>query len=528
MYVYSSLCVGDFFLFLIGASSQNPVRLYFREHEEELRGRGGTGNWKEKVYLYPAIIQKKWLEFKYRDRFIPSGKFDNVLPIEISYPPLNRTSAPIEVELKSNDKDYRGLGVMLTDADGAVQWEKKIGYVRRGREQYFFLSVRNPGVYTFHVSVDDISYRKTHIFFLPAGTCPSDDALIGDFRYGEELGTTKIYCARCGSRIYPVQRSESDGYEYKNYIPFKEYLDTERLESSSVTDFITSLPHSQEYKRGLVHLLNILRLATIDDEVTIVKNLFKDDPEFAYFITNRLFLFQMIPLMEDRVLQLILNRTDDNTIAECLKGESKALVHKVLVNVSKRRARSIETAYREPKRRNNESIKEKMQKMIRNHFEERFGRVLKIPERTRIRYTIAAFSEDNAPGFKWHGDDILVRRGKELFRYRNLSQNGSSYSAPLPPGPCERYDLESSRDMIFSVCAVTESAVLLKCEGNLKTAMIHIYDWTTNIERCEIAEDLTGNTILPLARPSDAVVFTIGAIDRKNRGREQVIRLKVH
>ena len=227
-------------------------------------------------------------------------------------------------------------------------------------------------------------------------------------------------------------------------------------------------------------------------------------------------------------LQLILNRTDDNTIAECLKGESNALVRKVLVNISKRRAKSIETIYREPKRRNNESVKEEMQKTIRNHFEERFGRVLKIPERTHLRYTVAALSEEGAPGFSWHSGDIVVLRGKELFIYRNLSPKGSSPAVFPSPGPCERYDLESSRDMLFSVCAVTESAVLLKCEGNLKTAMIHIYDWTTNIERCEIVEDLTEHTILPLVRSSDAVVFTIGAIDRKNRGREQVIRLKIH
>jgi hypothetical protein len=523
LYIYSSLCVGEFFLFLIGANNLNPVRINFREHEEKLHGRGASGSWKEKVYLYPAIIQKKWLEFKYRDRFIPAGKFDNVLPIELSYPSINPASVPLEVTVRSNDKEYRGLSVMLTDTDGAVQWEKTIGYVRRGREYKVSVSVRNPGVYTFHVLIDDVSYSKTHMFFLPPGATSQNPSLVDDFPFGEATGSVEIYCARCNSRIYPVQKSESDGYEYKNYIPFKEYLDTQKLGISSVTDFIMSLPHSQEYKRGLVHLLNMLRLATVDDEVTIVRNLFKDDPEFAYFITNRLFLFQMIPLMEDRVLQHILNKTDDDTIAECLKGESKDLVRKVLLNVSKRRAESIETMYREPKQPNNESVKEDMQRFIRTHFEERFGRILKIPESMQLRYTVAEFSCDGTGGFSWHVGDILVRRGKDLFLYRN-----PSYRPDFPSGPCTRYDLESSMDTLFSIFAVTESSILLKCEEKLKTAMIHIYDWATNIERCEIAEDLTEHTVLPLARSQDAVVLTIGAIDRNNKGREQVMRLKVH
>ncbi|MBN2322629.1 MAG: hypothetical protein JXQ30_02745 [Spirochaetes bacterium] len=522
MYIYSSLCVGDYFLFLVGADNLSPVRISFREQEETLHGRGASGPWKEKVYLYPAIIQKKWLEFKYRDRFIPVGKYDNVLPLELSYPSVNQASVPLEVSLKSNDKEYKGLSVMLTDAAGTVRWERTIGHIRRGKECKFQLLVETPGVYRFHVFVDDVSYVKTHIFFLSYRANSRDHVPIDDFPYGESSFGDEFYCSRCNSRIYPVDKSESERYEYKNYIPFKDYLDTQNLEVSSITDFIMSLPHSHEHKRGLVHLLNMLRLATVDDELTIVRNLFKDDPEFAYFITNRLFLFQMIPIMEDRVLQLILNKTDDDTVAECLKGESSDLVRKVLTNVSKRRALSIETMYREPKRPDNDSVKDDMQRTIRTHFEERFGRILKIPENTKSRYATSVFSKDKNAGFGWHDSDILVRRGKDLLLCRNPSHHAS-----LPAGPCSRYDLEASGDMLFSVCVVSESAILLKCEEKLKTAMIHIYDWATSIERCEIAEDLSEHTVLPLARTQDTAVLTIGAIDRKNMGREQVIRIKI-
>ena len=519
MYIYSSLYIGNYFLFLVGADGAHPVRLYFREHEEKLRGRNRTGGWKEKVYLYPAILQKKWIEYKYRDRFIPSAGFDNVLPLEIACPPVNRASVPIEATLVSNDKDYREITLSANDRTGTARWEERIEYVRRGKDRSFTLSIPDPGIYTFNVTCDDVLHVKKTFFFLPDAAFCGDGA--ADFPSAEEAHDLETYCGRCGSRIYPLVESVSEGYEYRNYIPFKDYIDFEGLGMNTVTDFITTLPHSGKYKRGLVHLLNMLRLAGIEDEMTIVKNLFTDDPEFAYFITHRLFLFQMIPLMEDRVLQDVLNRTDDDTIAAFLKGESPGLVRKVLMNVSKRRAESIQKMYSEPASRDGESVKSKMEKDIRLHFEERFGRVLKIPARTTLRYTVTSLDAADSPPFAGHGAALVVKKNEGLLLCRNPALG-------LTNETCVPYDMESSLDSLFSVTAVTDSAVLLKCETKLKTAMVHVYDWTTGIEYCETAEYLTENSIVPVPRPSDAVVLTVGAVDRKDRGREQVIRLKAH
>ena len=176
MYIYSSLYIGNYFLFLVGADGAHPVRLYFREHEEKLRGRNRTGGWKEKVYLYPAILQKKWIEYKYRDRFIPSAGFDNVLPLEIACPPVNRASVPIEATLVSNDKDYREITLSANDRTGTARWEERIEYVRRGKDRSFTLSIPDPGIYTFNVTCDDVLHVKKTFFFLP------DAAFCGDGR----------------------------------------------------------------------------------------------------------------------------------------------------------------------------------------------------------------------------------------------------------------------------------------------------------------------------------------------------------
>ena len=70
----------------------------------------------------------------------------------------------------------------------------------------------------------------------------------------------------------------------------------EKLGGESVIRSVMNIRHPLAYKRGLVQLLNIIRL-------TIVANLFKDNPSFAYFVTDRLFILGVIPLMEDKALQ---------------------------------------------------------------------------------------------------------------------------------------------------------------------------------------------------------------------------------
>ena len=97
-----------------------------------------------------------------------------------------------------------------------------------------------------------------------------------------------------------------------------------------------------------------------------------------------------------------------------------------------------------------------------------------------------------------------------------------------PENGCTQYDTESYKDPIFTLCGVTESAILLKSVERLRYAMVHIYDWSTEIEYCEILEHITVSAVLPLRRVSSELILTVGAIDGNGRPREQVIRLKLH
>jgi len=524
VYIYSSLWAGGFFIFLLGAGSGSPVRLFFKEHEEDIRSRKAEAQWKQKVYLYPAILQRKWLDYKFRDRFISYVKYDNILPLELSCPVLNPTGVPLKVILRSGDKDYRQLTIGLLNSRGETVLERAVDGVRTGKPGSISLSVPVPGVYTIQLTIDGTDYRKTNIIFFKEGSLfmesGADDSRFRELASGEGGAgrETWFYCSSCGSRVFALEAGVNNGYVYKNYIPFKEYLDIDGFGFSYISEFITRLPHSGKHKGGLIHLLNMLRLASIEDEITIVTNLFKEDPEFAYFITHRLFLFSMIPIMENRELQKILSRIDDEMIARSLKGESGPLRKKVLGNISRRRARIIEDMMQGPQKKDDESVKEDMHRIIKTYFEEGVGRVLKIPESTQIRYTINPSGFGLEEACMHHGGDIIAVSGKNMHLFPNLSANKS----------CTPYDSEAYKDPLFTLYAVSESAILLRSCERLRYVMVHIYDWSTEVEYCEIFEHLTPSAVIPLRRVSSELILTVGAIDGTGRPREQVIRLKLH
>jgi len=524
VYIYSSLWAGDFFIFLPGAGSGSPVRLFFKEHEEDIRSRKAEPQWKQKVYLYPAILQRKWIDYKFRDRFISYVKYDNTLPLELSCPVLNPTRVPLKVILRSGDKDYRHFTIRLIDSRGETVLERAVDGVRTGKSGSISLTVPVPGVYTILLAIDGTNYRAKNVIFFKEGSLFTESGA-NDSRFRElfsdEGGTgreTGFYCSGCGSRAFALEAEVNNGYVYKNYIPFKEYLDIDGLGFSYISEFITRLPHSGAHKSGLIHLLNMLRLASIEDEITIVTNLFKEDPEFAYFITHRLFLFSMIPIMEDRELQKILSRIDDEMIAKSLKGESGLLVKKVMGNISKRRARIIEDMIQGPQKKDDVAVKEDTHRIIKTYFEETVGRVLKIPESTQMRYTLHQSGFGLEEACTHHGGDIIAVSGKNIYLFPNLSANKS----------CTPYDSEAYKDPLFTLYAVSESAILLRSLERLRYVMFHIYDWSTEVEYCEIFEHLTPSTVIPLRRVSSELILTVGAIDSTGRPREQVIRLKLH
>jgi hypothetical protein len=107
--------------------------------------------------------------------------------------------------------------------------------------------------------------------------------------------------------------------------------------------------------------------------------------------------------------------------------------------------------------------------------------------------------------------------GHELFVFPNLSASEG----------CTPYDAEVYKNSLFTLCCASESTIFLKSTERLKKTIVHIYDWRTNIEYCEIFEQITQATVIPLRRVSSELILTIGAIDSNGRPREQVLRLKL-
>jgi hypothetical protein len=425
-------------LFLPFAGPGNPVRIGFKEQSPFSKQSKKKDTWRENIHLAPAILPRKWIDYKYKDRFIPAVKYDNVLPCGLDYRLVNEAGRPALITLGFPD------------------------------ETFSFQQVSG----------------------------------------GDKV---RFFCAE------PMKPGTLPRYIYKNYIPFKEYLDLEKLGGESVIRSVMNLRHPLAYKRGLVQLLNIIRLATVADELTIVANLFKDNPSFAYFVTDRLFILGVIPLMEDKALQTILASMDDALIARGILGEEREITEKILRNLSaRRRAFVLQTFNQNGVDAHPQDARDELGQRIRLYFEERIGRALKVPAEDRLVY-FPQEGSDGATGRKGdllcHSREVLLLRGKEVLRCRT-GDGGER---------CTRFDAEWYKESIFTVAGVSESSLFLQCQTPLRSAFVHSYHWHTALEDMEAIEHVPYRAVIPIP----TLVLTIGAIGEDGTPMEQVYRLRI-
>ena len=284
------LFVGNFFLFLPNAEDIQPVKVSFKDHEIRLKtqytSRDASSQWRERIYLSPTILQRKWLDYTFNERFIPSVHYDNVLPLEMDYHFLREIGEEETVRIRSNDKHYRNLWVYVCNSSGDRVYQKEFKRLTAGTEQSFSFSIDIPGVYTICLSTDEQVFRKASLLYyrnrrvVSGNNVPSD--AFRDFHevLEKKKGDIRLFCVSCKSPCFPASPFSTTHYIHKNYIPVKEYLDLEHIGMDRISRYIMEMDHPLSFKRGLVHLLNMLRLASIEDEITIVTNLFKDDPAF--------------------------------------------------------------------------------------------------------------------------------------------------------------------------------------------------------------------------------------------------------
>jgi hypothetical protein len=522
MYIYS-LYVGEYFLFLLSASNTNPVKLLFRDQEIKIKGIKPDLPWREKIYLYPAILQRKWIDYKIKDKFIHHVTFDNILPCELNYPLLNSIEEPVEIRVRTVDKEYKNVRFHLVNKEGKTIYEEMLEHLTTKKENTFKVRVKIPGVYRVVMSADERKYYKSYIIFYKKLNPLLHENVYNLPDLKRHRGYTNFYCSNCGSKVYPIDTKIINRYIYKNYIPFKEYIDIEGLGMDFISKFIMRINHPVKYKKGLIHLLNIIRLASIEDELDIITSLFVDDPSFAYFITNRLFLFRMIPLIEDRELQKILNLIDDTLIARSMINENRDLISKVLHNISRRRASIIQNEMNMYKQGKQSIIaKDELHKVIKSYFEEHYGRTIRIPYSTMPVHSALKVSDINQNDdvfqyIKYHDGDYIMVLDNEILLYSGYTHGEA----------CLQFDVESSSNEIFTIAGISEGTIYIKSEIGIRYALIHIYYWSLNIESSEFIENISRNMIIPLSYLASGLILTIGAISSSGTPHEQVIRLKV-
>jgi len=511
MYFYS-IYIGNYYIFLLTASNWKPVRLEFKDHETDIRGITSSYPWREKVYLYPAILQRKWIDYRVKGKFIPQVNFDNVLPCSFQYGFPISTHEATELRIACTDKEYRHAVVHIINEEGTPVYERMVGNLSRHSESSLMLRMKKPGVYRISMTAEERRYRSSYII-----VCERTHQLDTERALQKN---TRFFCCRCKSIISPIEAGKISRYIYKNYIPFKEYVDLDNLGMEFISDFIKRLPHPVKYKRGLVHLLNIIRMASVEDEIEIITSLYSEDPSFAHFVTNRLFLFSMLPLMGKRELQRILATVDDSLIARSLIDEGSVIRDTVFQNISRRRAQIVRTEMLRLKvHKRDMNAREEINRTIKTYFEEHYGRIIKIPTGDLPVHVVKSFDRGqsylNSMGY--HSGDYLVVQGEQIFLHQ------CSHEEQI----CRQYDTESFLDEIFCIFGISEGSIYLKSAMGIRYVLIHMYYWSSSLESSDFFENISKNMIIPLSYLSNGIVLTIGAIDGKGVPHEQVIRLNI-
>lgn len=130
------------------------------------------------------------------------------------------------------------------DTSEEVVYQKTLNHLSTKEEYKITINLNIPGVYAILISTKEDTYYKSPIIFhkvtgiksLKNETNPG--SIIQDLKFERDKDNT-IYCTRCLSKVYPMEPGNTESYIYKNYIPFKEFIDIEKLGMDHILDFIT-------------------------------------------------------------------------------------------------------------------------------------------------------------------------------------------------------------------------------------------------------------------------------------------------
>ena len=93
---------------------------------------------------------------------------------------------------------------------------------------------------------------------------------------------------------------------------------------------------------GIDTTAEILNLTDRSTERTIIENLEEEDPELAEEIKKRMFVFEDVIILDDRSIQKVLRKVENNDLTKALKAVDEEVKEKILRNMSKRAALLIQ------------------------------------------------------------------------------------------------------------------------------------------------------------------------------------------
>jgi len=93
---------------------------------------------------------------------------------------------------------------------------------------------------------------------------------------------------------------------------------------------------------GVKNLVEVLNRVDRGTEKAIMENLEDSDPELADEIKRLMFVFEDIKILDDRAIQTVLGQADKKDLALALKSVSDDVKEKILRNMSKRAAASLQ------------------------------------------------------------------------------------------------------------------------------------------------------------------------------------------
>lgn len=93
---------------------------------------------------------------------------------------------------------------------------------------------------------------------------------------------------------------------------------------------------------GVKNLVEVLNRVDRSTEKAIMENLEETDPELADEVKRLMFVFEDIRILDDRAVQTVLGQAEKKDLALALKGVSEEVKEKIMRNMSKRAAGSLQ------------------------------------------------------------------------------------------------------------------------------------------------------------------------------------------